>query len=294
MKVLHLTIALLVVSIGIASAGELSKEQCVDAHSRAQDVREQGKLSLARKLFLTCAQASCPPAVQADCARLADDLTNLQPTIVLVARDGNGNDLPNTSVYIDGALIVTALDGKPVDVDPGTHTVRFTNGGKDEIVTVVIGSGEKTRTVAARFGSPAPIAPQRAGALPLVDREAPVRTPRSRTTHPGGAMVIAIAGGGIALIGGAVAFYGASQIPDSCSLSTHECAAPPGDPVFARAASGTRTMNIGIVTGAVGVAALAGGLVWYFAGAKTTKETPTQVSPVVTNGSAGFAVTGSF
>src|SRR5512146_1522989 len=132
---------------------QLSKESCVDAHSRGQDAREQGKISLARKLFLTCAQGSCPSAVQNDCAKFADDLTNLQPTIVFVARDGNGNDLPETTVYVDGALVLTTLDGKPHDVDPGNHIVKFENGGKDQVVTVVIGSGEKGRTVAAKFGS---------------------------------------------------------------------------------------------------------------------------------------------
>ncbi|HEY5946584.1 MAG TPA: hypothetical protein VIV40_13875, partial [Kofleriaceae bacterium] len=106
------------------------KEACLDAHSRGQDARDQGKITFARKLFLTCAQSGCPAAVQGDCARFADDLSNLQPTVNFVARDGNGNDLPNTTVYLDGMLVATAIDGKPVDVDPGNHTVKFSNGGK--------------------------------------------------------------------------------------------------------------------------------------------------------------------
>src|SRR3954471_15075674 len=118
------TIVLAIAALASTAHAQLSKEACVDAHSRGQDAREQGKISLARKLFLTCAQQSCPAAVQGDCARFADDLTNLQPTIVLVARDGNGNDLPNTTVYIDGALVATTIDGKPVDIDPGNHTVK--------------------------------------------------------------------------------------------------------------------------------------------------------------------------
>ena len=83
----------------IALAEPLSKEACIDAHSRGQDAREQGRLTLARKLFLSCAQSSCPVAVQTDCARFADDLTSLQPTVNFVARDAAGNDLPNTTVY---------------------------------------------------------------------------------------------------------------------------------------------------------------------------------------------------
>ena len=40
------------VSSPLASADPISKDQCVDAHSRGQDARDAGKLSLARKLFL--------------------------------------------------------------------------------------------------------------------------------------------------------------------------------------------------------------------------------------------------
>jgi hypothetical protein len=53
-------------------------------------------------------------------------------------------------------------------------------------------------------------------------------------------------------------------------------------------------MNYGIVMGTVGGVALAGGLLWYFGGAKTTKESATQVAPLVTGDGGGFAVSGRF
>lgn len=294
----HIAIALafMCLTTSAALAGDITKEACVDAHSRGQDAKEQGKLSLARKLFFTCAQAGCPAAVQTDCAKFADDLTNLQPSIVFVARDGDGNDLPNTSVYVDGVLMVTALDGKPQDIDPGNHSVRFAHGGRDEIVTVVIGSGEKGRTLQAKFGAatvakPSPAVIDR-GAEPA--RAEPARRRASVTTHPTGSLAVTITGGVIAAGGAALAFYGISQVPSNCSLSTNECTASPGDPVFEQARSGARTMNIGIAIGGVGVAALAGGLVWYLAGAKTTTESATQVAPLVTSDGGGVAVLGHF
>jgi hypothetical protein len=291
-----IVLAFICFSTSAALAGDITKEACVDAHSRGQDAKEQGKLSLARKLFFTCAQAGCPAAVQSDCAKFADDLTNLQPSIVFVARDGDGNDLPNTSVYVDGVLMVTALDGKPQDIDPGNHNVRFSHGGRDEIVTVVIGSGEKGRTVQAKFGAPSVAKPAQTSTADAADAGRLVATRRhvSRTTHPSGSLAIAIGGGFIAAGGTALAFYGASQVPRTCSLSTNECSAPPGDPVFAQAQSGARTMNLGIAIGGVGVAALAGGLVWYLAGAKTTTESTTQVAPLVTGDGGGLAVLGRF
>jgi hypothetical protein len=290
---LAIAFALIALSTSAAVAGDITKEACVDAHSRGQDAKDQGKLSLARKLFFTCAQSGCPAAVQNDCAKFADDLTNLQPTIVFVARDGDGNDLPNTSVYVDGVLMVTALDGKPQDIDPGNHSVRFAHSGRDEMVTIVIGSGEKGRTVQAKFGSPTVAKP-----VPMVTAEpmrpAPVRPAVSRTTHPGGSMAVAITGGIVAIGGAGLAFYGVSKVPSNCSLSTNECSAAPSDPVFKEAQSGARTMNIGIAVGGVGVAALAGGLVWYLAGAKTTTESATQVAPIVTSTGGGVAILGHF
>ena len=136
---LLIILAMLVPTIAVA---EPSKEECVDAHSRGQDAKEQGKLTLARKLFLSCAQSACPQLVSNDCARFADDLGRQQSSVSLAARDGSGNDLPDTTVYIDDMLVATRLDdGKPHDVDPGKHVIRFNNGGHDESVTIVLGSG---------------------------------------------------------------------------------------------------------------------------------------------------------
>ncbi|HWE28728.1 MAG TPA: hypothetical protein VHB97_12045, partial [Polyangia bacterium] len=153
---------LAVLATSTAAYADLTKEQCVDAHSRGQDAKEAGHISLARKLFLQCAQSACPQIVQGDCARFADELNRLQPSVTLAARDSNGADLPDTTVYIDDVLVATRLDdGRPHDVDPGKHVFKFSNGGRDEVVTMVIGSGEQGRSVIAMFH-----APQSANAAP--------------------------------------------------------------------------------------------------------------------------------
>jgi hypothetical protein len=109
-------------------------------------------------------------------------------------------------------------------------------------------------------------------------------------------MAIAVSGGALAIAGVAIAFYGKSQVPAQCDLGTHQCAAPPGDPVFADAKSAAGTVNLGIITGSVGAAAAIGGLFWYVAGSKTTKETPTQqaIAPWVNSSGGGVALSGSF
>jgi hypothetical protein len=273
----------------LASA-DVSKEACIDAHSRGQDAKEQGQISLARKLFLTCAQASCPALVQGDCARFVDDLGRLQPTLSFVARDAGGNDLPDTAVYIDDILVATRLDdGKAYDVDPGKHTVKFSHAGKDQAITVVVGAGEKGRAVSATFGATAGLAPAGVGA----PQPAPVnrRTPAPGPAHPTGAKVLLGVGSALAVGGGVLGLVGLVRVPGNCSIGTHECAAPPGDPAFDRAHDAVTVMNVGFIALGVGAATVAGGIVWYFQGAKNPKERNV-VAPWLTPGTAGLAISG--
>jgi hypothetical protein len=276
------------------ASADVSKEQCIDAHSRGQDAKEQGKLSMARKLFLMCAQPGCPALVQGDCARFVDDLGRLQPTLSFVARDSNGQDLSDTVVYIDGLPVATRLDdGKVYDVDPGKHTVRFWRGRgrQEQVITVVVGVGEKGRTISATFNPEGPPTTR-----PAEVSRAPV-TPRASApepVHPTGAKVLIGVGAALVLGGGAVGVIGRIRVPSNCSISTHECAAPPGDPAFDEAKSAVTLMNVGFIAAGAGAAAVIGGFVWYFTGTKTPKERNTVATPWFNPGAgaAGLAISG--
>ena len=224
------TLIAVLIALSVPAFAGPSKEECVEAHGKGQDAKESGKLSLAKKLFLTCAQPSCPQLVQGDCARFADELSRLQPTISLVARDTNGADLPDTTVYVDDVLVVTRLDdGRAHEIDPGKHVVKFTNAGRDRVVTVVIGAGEQGRTVSATFEAPQSARPARAN-LSLTQDPAQPRPHSPKVTHPAGAKVL-LYGGAIAAIGGiGLGVFELTRVPGNCSISTHQCAAPPGDP----------------------------------------------------------------
>lgn len=240
------------------AADEITKEACVEAHGRGQDAREQGRLSAARTLFLTCAQTQCPALVQDDCARYADELNRLQPWLSFVARDAQGNDLPDTSVYVDEQLLLTRLDdGRAHAVDPGRHVVRFAHAGREETVAIVVGSGEKGRTVVATFAAPAPH-----GVAPAPLAQQPRRAARPALAR--GARALIIGGAVVAAVGSTLGIVGLARVPSDCSLASHDCAAPPGDPAFDEAARAVRWSNAGWTTAAVGAAALTGGLVWLF------------------------------
>jgi hypothetical protein len=284
-----LVIAASLAASSLASAGELTKEECLDAHSRGQDAKEQNKLSLARKLFLTCAQPACPALVQGDCARFADDLSRIQPSITFAARDGSGADLPDTTIYVDGVLVVTRLDGAAHDIDPGSHTIKFQNGSREKVITVVIGSGEKGRTIAATFGSPQIVPPP----PPIVRPDVAVhRAPRSYTKHPGGAKALIYGGTVLVAAGAALGIAGVLRVPSTCSLSTHECAAPPGDPSLSNASSAMVMTDYGWTLGITGIAAIALGTYWYLYGAKTVTER-VAVTPWIGPTGGGVAVAGA-
>jgi hypothetical protein len=272
-----------------APAGaEPSKEECVSAHSQGQDAKDAGKISLARKLFMTCAQSACPGVVQNDCARFADDLARMQASISFIARDAAGNDLPDTSVYVDGMLVVTRLDdGRPHDVDPGKHTVKFTNSQGEQEVTVVVGSGEKGRPVIANFKGGG------SGVASRSDSGEP-KKPKVKKSHPAGSRAVTIIGAVVGGAGTTLALIGYLKVPDNCSITSHECAAPPGDPAFDQASSGVKLMDIGIAVGALGLAATAGGLTWYITGAKTEKPDAARVGlkPWFSGSGGGIALTG--
>jgi len=275
------------------AAAEPSKDQCLDAHSRGQDAKDSGKLSLARKLFLTCAQPSCPMLVQGDCARFADDLSRQLSSLTFIARDARGADLPDTTVYVDDILLLTRLDdGKPHEIDPGRHTVRFSTAGKDQTVTLVVGTGEQGRAVVATFAAINPLPSGSPGSSIAAD-DAANREPRVRTTHPLGSMLTMGVGFGATAFG--VVYYLTADFPKNCSTATKHCDAPAGDPVFAKASSATKRRSIGMFTGGLGAAALVGGAVWYFTGAHTETEGSAKVvTPVVSTTSVGLAVSGRF
>jgi len=258
-----------------------TKDECVDAHGRGQDAREAGQLSLARKLFLTCAQPSCPALLQGDCARFSDELDKTQPTVTFAARDSAQADLPDTAVYLDGVLMATRLDdGKIHDVDPGHHEIRFVNGHHEVTQALVVNEGERGRLIIAMFPAPRVVG-QPIGVVPV---EPPATTGR-RPVFP-----LVLAGTGLALVGAGVTLgvLGLHNVPSSCGVADHACAVPPGDPALTTAKNAMTMTNVGFAVGGTGLAAMVVGLVWHFV-APTSKETVTGLVPWTAPHAAGLA-----
>jgi hypothetical protein len=247
-----------------AAAAPPTKDECVEAHGRTQDMREKGRLSDAKRYAIVCAQSACPALVQADCARFTDELTRTVPSLVFAARDGRGVDLTDTQVYLDGVLVESRIEGTPQDVDPGKHTVRFVHAGKEVTQAVVVSPGERDRPIVATFGEPQATAG--AGGGPAPDAES------SKPSRPIFPLIIAGVGVIAAGVGGFLFFNGLAKVPDNCSRSNHTCAAPPGDSSFDTASSAMSQSNVGLGVGIAGLVVAAGGIVWYLTSSPTEPE----------------------
>ncbi|MGH7297845.1 MAG: hypothetical protein ACRELB_23095, partial [Polyangiaceae bacterium] len=139
------------------------KQACMDAYEHGQELRQQGKLREAREQMLACARDRCPALAQQDCSRWLGELEEAIPSIIQLARDRNEQDLVDVHVLVDGAPLTDHLDGKPLPIDPGEHTLRFERSGDRAVEqTVVVAAGEKNRIVSVVL-APAALVPSPPG-----------------------------------------------------------------------------------------------------------------------------------
>jgi hypothetical protein len=142
--------ALAFATSGIALADDV--RACVAASDRAQVLRDEGKLKLAREQMIACSREACPAVVRKDCTTWLSSLDASMPSVVIGARDAAGKDLVRVRVSVDGSPLLEALDGKALPIDPGAHTFRFELPGEKPLeVPFVIREGEQRRALFVQF-----------------------------------------------------------------------------------------------------------------------------------------------
>jgi hypothetical protein len=181
--------------------------QCLSTSEHAQLDRDEGRYLKAREGLLTCSSATCPPVVQRDCLKWLAEIDATMPTLVFVVRSASGNDLGDVVVRVDGQLLLSRLDGKPVAVDPGEHVFTFESGTRRVQSRALVNVGERNRIVRVSVddtpeGPPAPV---------------PARPP-----VPVGSFVL----GGVAVLAlGSAGILWLSATSDLRSLESNPCAA---------------------------------------------------------------------
>ncbi len=224
------------------------RDRCVASYERAQVLRQKAELRQSRKELLVCAQAACPAATRADCEPWLVEVEHAIPTIVVSLKDASGNERTDVAVSADGELLASRLDGRPVPVDPGPHTLRFEAPGQPAVTeSVVIHEGEKDRLL--RFDVPwegSPVAPK---------AESP-SSPSSSVWHRRPSPWVFVLGGVGVLATGTFAYFGLKGRSDSLDVQHQGCLpnCPTGEVASANHELLAADVSLGIAVVALGVA----------------------------------------
>lgn len=156
-----------VLAIGLAPSAARA-EDCIAAYEQTQTARKDGKLMTARKAATVCARADCPSLLARDCSKWVGELDASIPTIVFDARSPQGTELVDVKVKVDGAPLVEKIDGKAIQVDPGSRTFVFEAGGAPSVEkSVVVREGEKNRRISVTIATSTPTTPKEERARPI-------------------------------------------------------------------------------------------------------------------------------
>jgi hypothetical protein len=216
-------------------ADAVNREACFSSAESAQQLRAQNKLRGARDALLVCAQSECPASVQRDCARWLTEVNEALPTLVFTAHDKENNDLADVRVSVDGKVVASTIDGRPVELDPGSHLLRYDRVGSTPVTkSIVVAAGQKLREISIAL-EPMPPPNGAAANLPVAP--------------------IVLGGVGVAALASMTGFWIAgrseySQLEGSCMMS---CNPSQVDPVRAKLIVGD--VSAGIAIASLGLAA---------------------------------------
>lgn len=240
-------------------------QQCAAAAEQAQAARDEGKYRRAREQLFLCSRDVCPGAIKKDCVEWLGQIDSLAPTVVFGAKGATG-DVTDVKVQMDGVTLTERLDGKPVAVDTGEHTFKFERNGAVKEEKVLIGAGQKGRTISVSF---APVV-----VAMTTERPVPVTTHKEDVSDQSRMIPVYVLGG-VGVIGlASFAFFGLSGRSDVSDLEKSckpNCAQSDVDHAHTKLLVADISLGVGVVS--LGVAA-------YLFFTRPRTETPSAVSGV--------------
>jgi hypothetical protein len=238
MNKLVTAIAITLASVTAGSSARADdSEACAAAATEADRLRRDATaLRAATKHLTVCAADACPEAIRDDCRAWRREVDEQIPTVVLVADDGGSTQLSDVRVSIAGTTVAETLDGVPIALDAGTHTVTFERAGRAPVeVQVVLVAGQKNVEVRAHIPSPeaaAPPPPRRPAEPPPPTLPTPREDPPSPLRTAGlGFVTLGLVGVGV----GAIFGLNAMAHRDDSGCVDNRCG-PGSDPEALRAA----------------------------------------------------------
>ncbi len=276
----------------VARADKPRAAECSDAYTRAQTLRRDRKLIDARDALRICAQPDCKDFIVKDCGTWLDQVQSSLPTVVPVATDQDGNNLPGVRVSMDGRVLLESIDGRSIEVDPGTHTFSFeARDGTKADKEIVVAEGEKNKHVAVILARPRPA--QAATAVTPATTASPVPVEPAAGAPPEAhgspwktVGIVTTVLGGAGLAAGAV--FGLETMSKKSDAACDGLSCPtPGDATEIRNAQKDGNLSTAFFV-AGGVLAAAGITIWALA------PHGVQAAPSVGSNTAGLVVQGDW
>jgi hypothetical protein len=186
--------------------GVHSVTDCIATYERAQELQRAQQLLRARQELRACAAApTCPAIAHTDCTTWLGQVLEAIPSVVFSARVGD-ESVFDVSVFIDGKPLVTHLDGKPIEVDPGLHDFTFQRTGAPALQRrTIIPVREQAQAVTVAWPSPAattPPEPPRPTARPPTAPRKPPAAVRSDPDRPIAPLFFVLSGAALVGFGG--------------------------------------------------------------------------------------------
>lgn len=297
------------VSVGLAlaapgvAAADVTKAQCIEANTKSQELRRDGKLTEARELLRKCSEPACPRLVRDDCTKRMDELEKAQPSLIFDVKDARGGDVIDVRVSVDGRLLVDHLDGNPVKVDPGPHAFSFEAPGQPAVMDqVLVREGETGRhesVVIPTLNKPAVAAGSTPGSNDATSPSAGPDTPPSKGLGTQRLIGLVVGGVGVAGLAAGTIFWqlGTSawnSAKQACGGNPSACTDVSSGTSYRSTA--TTDASVSTVAFIAGGALLAVGGVLFLTGAPRENK-PTAsfvVAPSVGPRSAGLVLSGGF
>jgi len=285
----------IVFCVASAAAAQNTKETCPQASERAQRLLDDRRMLEARNAFIACAQESCPAAVKRDCEKQLEELKKNVPSIVIRVKDKSGSDVAHGAVSLDGTKI-GELDGRDLEVDPGTHKLHVElPDGRAFDRQVIIAAGEHARAVTFDMNAPASLG----DGVPDVQFD----HSKHETASSGGGWsavrtvgFVGIVAGSIGLVVGGI-FLGV-QISNETTAGTSDlsqCPVKPDPVKCTNAVNAARAdQTISLAAFIAGTVVLATGVVLFIVGKNKPAATAWHVAPMVGPKLGGLSLGVSF
>lgn len=249
-----------------AALAKAEKERCIVANETAGRLKNERKLVDAKAQFMSCAAATCPQMIRDDCTASLADLEKKVPSVIVRAKGPDGSDAIDVRLSVDDKEAASRLDGTPLPLDPGVHTLKLERPGAKTVTRqVVLVEGEQGRVLDF-----------------ALERDAPVTTPPPETGPKRPFPVLPTVVAGVAVLSlGAFATFALIGKGEFDSAST-TCGPKNGGPGCAPSqVDGIRTkLIVGDIFLAVGAAAAIGAGVLYVLHFTKKVEDPTKAARI--------------